>query len=129
MQDVIDQINQVLSQDESIKLAYLFGSQASGNTGPMSDYDLAIYLDEQDKQKVFDKNLEIRGKLSQTLKSDKVDVVSLDGLDQPELSYQIISQGKLLIDKEPHKILLEPKIMNEYFDFRDSLRRYNLTQD
>jgi len=27
-----------------VKLVYLFGSRASGKTGPLSDYDFAIYI-------------------------------------------------------------------------------------
>lgn len=36
-----------------IKLVYLFGSQAEGKTGPMSDYDFAIYFDEKTKMNIL----------------------------------------------------------------------------
>ena len=31
-----------------VGIAYLFGSQATGKTGPLSDYDFAVYFDEKD---------------------------------------------------------------------------------
>ena len=34
-----------------VKLAYLFGSQATGKTGPLSDVDVSVHLKEKDKEK------------------------------------------------------------------------------
>ena len=35
-----------------VKLAYFFGSRATGDDGPASDYDFAVYLDEHDAKKI-----------------------------------------------------------------------------
>ncbi|KKQ75380.1 MAG: Nucleotidyltransferase [Candidatus Woesebacteria bacterium GW2011_GWB1_38_5b] len=127
MDSKLESIKQIFQDDQDVKLAYLFGSQARGDTGPLSDYDFAIYLSEKDKKKIFDKKIEIQDKISRILKTNHVDVTVLDGVEEPEFKYAIISQGKLLFEREPYKMLLEPKIMNEYFDFRDLLLKYNLT--
>lgn len=118
----------ILSSEPKVKLAYLFGSRARGTTGPMSDYDFAVYIDEPRDRKRFEIKLDITTKLSRFLKTDDVDVVSISDAKSPELKYAIIKEGKLLYEKEPFKVIVEPRIMSEYFDFRDSLQKYGLTR-
>jgi len=93
----LSQLENIFAEYHAIKLVYLFGSRAGGKVGPLSDYDFAFYFDQPNKKKRFD------------------------------LKYNIIKEGRLLYEKEPFKVMIEPKILNEYFDFRDSLLRYHLT--
>lgn len=111
-----------------IKLVYLFGSRASGKTGPLSDYDFAVYIDEADSVKRFNVRLEITDKIAKKLKTDAVDLVVMNDILGPELKFNIIKDGKLILEKEPFKVLIEPRIMTEYIDFHDSLLRHNLTK-
>lgn len=112
---------------ENIKIAYLFGSQARKDVGPLSDYDFAIYLDPFEKQEAFEIKSQIEDKLRRALNTDKVQVVLLNTVKTPELSYNIIKEGEVLLEKEPYKILFELKALNQYFDFKQSLLRYGLT--
>lgn len=118
----------IFEKYSEVKLVYLFGSQATGKTGPLSDYDFAVYLDEKDEQKRFDLQLSLTGELSIKLKTNDVDLVVLNDIDAPELKYNIIKDGILLLEKEPFKVVIEPRILNEYFDFHDLLLRYKLTR-
>ncbi len=111
-----------------IKLVYLFGSRANGKIGPLSDYDFGIYLDEKDPKKRFDLRLELLGKIVTELKTDNVDLCVINDIDSPELKYNIIKDGILIFEEEPFKVLVEPKILNDYFDFHALLLRYNLTK-
>lgn len=111
-----------------VKLVYFFGSRAKGKDGPLSDYDFAVYLEEKDKKKRFDIRLSLMGKLSNELRVDAVDVVILNDAEGPELKYSIIKEGKLIYEKEPYKVSIEPRIFNEYFDFMHGLRKYGLTK-
>jgi len=111
-----------------IKLVYLFGSRARGTAGPSSDYDFAVYLDEKDAQARFNIRLGLMGKLSQYLRSDDVDVLIMNDVKGPEVKYRIIKEGILLYEQEPYKVLLVPRILNEYFDFMHGLRKYGLTK-
>ena len=49
-----------LNSLEIVQFAYLFGSMASGRTGPMSDVDIAVFLDESEVNP--ETKLEILGK-------------------------------------------------------------------
>lgn len=112
----------------SIKLVYFFGSRATGQAGPMSDYDFALYADNLTAKKMFNLKIELSGKLSLALKTDKVDVVMLNLSKSSELKYNIIKEGILIFEREPYRIMAEPKILNEYFDFHDMLIRHKLTK-
>jgi len=118
----------IFGQYPEIKLVYLFGSRVVGEVGPISDYDFAIYLDTRDKKKIFDIKIELLNQLSLALKTDKVDLVVLNMTENPELKFNIIKEGKLIFEREPFKLLIEPKILNEYFDFHTMLLKHGLTR-
>ncbi|MBU4360586.1 nucleotidyltransferase domain-containing protein [Patescibacteria group bacterium] len=126
LKKLIKKVKPIFEKNPVIKLVYLFGSQANGNTGPMSDYDFAIYLDEKDKTKMFEIKLELIGKLSLILKTDNIDVVILNLTESPELKYDIIKQGILILEKKPYKVIEEPKILNRYFDFKQMMSKFDL---
>ena len=113
---------------QAVKLVYFFGSRATAEAGPMSDYDFALYADNLTAKQMFDLKIELSGKLSLALKTDKVDVVILNLSKSSELKYNIIKEGILIFEREPYRIIAEPKILNEYFDFHDMLIRHKLTK-
>lgn len=127
-EEIIAVVKGVIQIHPEIKLAYLFGSQATGRTGAMSDFDFAFYADEKDTRRLFDLKFTLSDKISRALKTDKVDIIILNLTGSPELKYNIIKDGKLFYCEEPFKVLIEPKILNEYFDFHDLLARYHLTK-
>lgn len=124
LQKYMDLMEGLAREMPQIVLAYIFGSTASNTRGPISDYDFAVYLDEPDKKKRYDTKFQLMGKLSSALKTNKVDVVVINDADNVYLKHAIISEGKLLFEKEPHKVIVEPRILNEYFDFRMFIDKY-----
>lgn len=111
-----------------VKLGYFFGSRAENSAGPLSDYDFAFYLDEINKEKRFEIRLTLIRHLTKLFQTDDVDVVILNDAQAPELKYNIIKSGILFYEQEPFKVLIEPRILNEYFDFHSSLLRHGLTK-
>ena len=111
-----------------VKLAYIFGSRANGEEGPLSDYDFAVYFDLKDKIRMSDIRFQLSDKLSRELKTDKIDLVVLNMTEGPELKYNIIKDGRVIYEEEPYKLLFEPRVLNEYFDFRAMLLRHGLTR-
>ncbi len=128
MQNSQESYKKIFTKHPQVKLAYLFGSRANGTAGPMSDYDFAVYLDEKDSAKRFDIRLNLMSQLSLLLKINDVDVVIINDTESPDLKYDIIKEGKLILEKAPYKLLVEPKILNEYFDFNFSLFKNKLTK-
>ena len=117
----------IFESHPEVKLVYLFGSTARGNRGPMSDYDFAVFLGEKDKREIARIRFQLMDEISRALGTDKIDVVMLDSAESPELKYNILQEGKLIFEREPFRVLVEPRILNEYFDFNLLLRRHGLT--
>ncbi len=124
--ETLKKLRKIFRQYPDLKLVYLFGSQASGKTGPLSDYDFAFYIDE-DKKEAYYTSISLAGKITEILSTDNIDTVILNHTDAPELKYLIIKQGRVIYEVEPYKLLIEPRILNEYFDFRYSLMKNRLT--
>lgn len=118
----------IFSSFPQIKLAYFFGSQAAGHEGPLSDYDFAVYLEEREVKKNFDVKYQLQDKLGRLLKTNAVDIVILNSAESPEIKYEIIKNGQLIYEQEPFRVLVEPRILNEYIDFTSMMRKYNLTK-
>lgn len=124
----IRKLSSIFRAYKEIKLVYFFGSRARQEEGVLSDYDFAVYFDACDRRKMCDIKLELFGSLSRVLKTDKIDIVILNLEDSPELKYFIIYEGRLIFQRSPFKVIVEPYILNEYFDFQKILLRYNLTK-
>ena len=122
------ELNKIFKDFPKIKLAYFFGSRAENNAGPLSDYDFAIYLDEKDKKRMFEIKIDVQNRIVNMLKTDKVDVVILNTTKSPDLKYDVIKNGQLIFEKEPFKLIIEPRILNEYFDFNLMLLKHGLTK-
>jgi len=124
----IENLIPVFKKYPEVKLVYLFGSRATGKIGPLSDYDFAVYLDEKNAKKRFELKLNLISEATKALKTDNVDLVVLNDINAPEMKYNVIKDGILILQIEPFKVIIEPRILNEYFDFHDFLLRYNLTK-
>lgn len=128
MDNRVNKLITIFKQFPEIKLVYFFGSRVNGESGPLSDFDFAIYFDTRDRKKMFDLKFILQDKISRALKTDKIDLVILNMTESPEIKYNIIKEGQLIYEEEPYRVLLEPKICMEYFDFHQMLKKYNLTR-
>lgn len=124
----LKKLNNIFKSYPEIKLVYLFGSRVTKDVGPLSDYDFAVWVDEKNKKKIFDIKFALMDRISRLLETDKVDVVILNLIESPEMKYNVIKEGELIFEREPFKVMIEPKILNEYFDFRSMLLRHGLTK-
>lgn len=67
------------AKNKPFEVVYVFGSQATGEVKPLSDYDFAVLFDESiSSHERFDLKLEFIIFLSKLFKTDKVDVVDLN---------------------------------------------------
>jgi hypothetical protein len=122
--EIVQKIKDLCQKYPAIKLLYIFGSQARGDTGPLSDYDFAVYLEESDAQKRFDTKLNLIGALTSILQTNDVDVAVINDTDNINLKYAVISEGKVIYEQDPHRMIVESRILNEYFDFKILIDKY-----
>lgn len=98
--------------------AYIFGSEAKGVAGVLSDIDVAVFIrTDVKKADRFDLRLRLSNDMSAVM-GKRVDLVVLN--DSPiQLSYEIIRHGKLLFCSDrPAKVDMELDILSRYLDRR-----------
>lgn len=127
MEKHLSQLNNLFSQYKEIKLVYLFGSQAKKTTSVLSDYDFAVYFDDKaSSNKRFEIKLMLMAELMQIFKTDKIDLVVLNDDLNPLLKYHVIKDGKIIFEKRPFRLILEPNIYSEFFDYQIFAKYHSL---
>ena len=124
----IGKLRVFFNANSEIKLVYFFGSRSRREHGKLSDYDFAVYLDSKDKARMYEIKVDLIVKISQVLKTDSIDVVILNLTNNADLKYLVVKEGRLIYEKEPFKVIVEPRILNEYFDFHKMLAKHKLTK-
>jgi len=101
-----------------VGLAYLFGSQATGQAGAQSDYDVAVLFD--GKVSTDDRYL-LAHQLTELLDTG-VDLVDL-ARAPIELVYNVIATGQILYEKDRRtRMEFEARTLSMYFDQLPVLR-------
>lgn len=105
-----------LERHPHVVFAYLFGGAATGDLKPLSDVDVAVYLD--DAADVLDAKLEVIGIVTGHLGTDEVDVVVLNEAPTA-LAGRILASRRVIVDREPfRRHRFESRALREFFDFR-----------
>ena len=97
-----------------VVLAYLFGSLARGDAGPLSDVDVAVKFSDQVRDR-FGERLSIHDALCRHLGTDRIDLVDLDE-GSPVLRFNVVRDGVVLKEADQLRVPFEVKAMAEYFD-------------
>ena len=110
-------IKRILRTDASIVFAYLFGSRATGSADDRSDWDIAIYYREKGNVSRW-KRFSLEADLSRAVGSE-VQVEILNDLRTPLFTFEIISKGILLIDRNTsRRALFEARALAAYHDWQ-----------
>jgi predicted nucleotidyltransferase len=119
-QILFDGLSAKISEIPEICLVYLFGSRLSGNVGPMSDYDLAVFVEKyDDSERVL---AELSHAAAVVFIPDRVDVVPLNHAPV-ELAYAVIAQGECIFQKDnATRVEYEAKVLSMYGDYLPVLR-------
>jgi uncharacterized protein len=119
---LIENLPALLSEFPDISLVYLFGSRVSVQTGPMSDFDIAILT--AAPHNGFTTQVQFQHALSRLLNAERVDVVLLNRTSI-ELAYHIISTGKLCFQKNIYiRVKFEADVLSRYGDYLRILRTF-----
>jgi predicted nucleotidyltransferase len=117
--DLIPELIGHIEKDADVVALYSFGSLAAGDLKPLSDLDFGILISRKlDKQKRFEKHLDLTGKFNEVLRTDEVDLVMMN--DAPmRFSHNIIKSGKLLYCSSKTELTdFIEKTIKLYLDFR-----------
>ncbi|MBI4127029.1 MAG: nucleotidyltransferase domain-containing protein, partial [Deltaproteobacteria bacterium] len=124
-----------IPQDEfrhlGVQAAYLFGSRAQGVTGPLSDYDYAVLVEETGHTRgddLHEKLYDLFASMSpRTLENDVIDIVFLKDVGL-ELRFHVIRYGKVLFDGD-QKARLDFETITTllYCDYRPILDQFDRT--
>lgn len=110
----------VFAEVSEVKLAYLFGSQVEGDSGPMSDFDLGVLLDHAASWSQI--RVQLSHSLVHGLNTERIDLVLLN--EAPiELAYAVIAQGEAVYQRDvATRVEYEARVMSLYGDYLPVLR-------
>lgn len=112
--EIISRTRVVLEKHPTVIFAYLFGSQVRGKTTPMSDVDIAVFIEGNN---LPDSKLTIIGDLIDGLETDEIDLVILNTAPL-SLKGRILRNREILLDRKPFlRHSFESLTLREYFDF------------
>lgn len=121
---IIAILEKFFQKRKEVLFCYIFGSFAYNNYNSKSDVDIAIYLDKKKKMDFFEERLELISEISRILKKE-ADILILNTAPL-FLKYVVLKEGKLFFSRnEKQRINFELKAINEYFDFKPILEKYN----
>lgn len=105
-----------LNRCPQVLFAYLFGGAAALRLRPLSDVDVAVYLD--DSVDPVEGTLEAVGVVTAHLGTDEVDLVVLNTAPTA-LTGRILQTRRVIVDHDPfRRHRFESLALREFFDFR-----------
>ncbi|HEX6899160.1 MAG TPA: nucleotidyltransferase domain-containing protein [Thermoanaerobaculia bacterium] len=117
VESLAGELREVLAKDERVDCAWLFGSAARGEAGPLSDVDVAVLLSPSIAPET---RLEITAALWEALerRCPRVDLVILEEAP-PALRHRVFRDGILLVERdERRRVAFETRAIQEYLDFQ-----------
>lgn len=110
-------IKAVIKKDNSVLVAYLFGSQIKDKANKYSDIDIAVLFDNKvDKKNYTDKQIALASGLSEALNKE-IDIIILNQASL-FLKYHILKEGMKIYEKPGrNEHNFEALAIIQYFDF------------
>jgi hypothetical protein len=125
LREIADGIRESLAARSEVMLAYVFGSRAREDAGPLSDVDVALALGPDVEAS---RHLRLRAELAESLGGVldlPVEVVILNEAP-PLLAHRAIARGKLVFSRsEAFRVRFETARIAEYLDTRVLDAEYN----
>ena len=112
----------VLEGQPAVRFAYLFGGAGHGDLRPLSDVDVAVYLD--DAVDPVHARLDLIGVVTKHLGTDEVDLIVLNRAPTALLG-RILQSRRVISDKDPSlRHRFESLELRKFLDFRIFEQRF-----
>ena len=111
----------IIAEKYKINTFYLFGSQATGKAGKLSDYDFAVLFNDKVLESQYgDYQIKIISELLRLVSTDHIDLVILNDKKTPLLlKYNVIKDGKILFERNKSKrVGVEVNILSRWLDWQ-----------
>lgn len=115
---LIKKLKKLFNEYSCIKLGYVLSFKARRANGFNMAYTFAVYLNQSSNLRRFNFKLKLMRALSELLETEKIDVFVLNDDISSSLKFSFIKEGILLKEVEPYGVIVEPRILNEYWDFK-----------
>ncbi len=120
VEEISQKLSPVWESFPEVRFAYLFGSFAAGKAGPLSDLDLAVYLEPYSHGRFLD----LYAACCRALKRNDLDLVVLNRTENLILLENIIREGKLLFERDRGaRFEFEVETLHLALDFREMRRQ------
>ena len=106
----------------TVRFAYVFGGAGRGDLRPLSDVDVAVYLDEAVDP--VEARLDLIAMVTKHLGTDAVDLVVMNGAPTALLG-RIVESRRVIAEKDPFlRHRFESRAVRQFLDFRIFERRF-----
>lgn len=119
------QLRAYFAAQSQVLVAYLFGSQATGKAGSLSDLDTAVLLKgNPSDRECLGVRLELVGGLMSLLHTNDVDVAILNQVSLV-MRYQVLRTGRVVYCRD-RQVMIDFRVrtLNKYFDLKPMLDRH-----
>jgi predicted nucleotidyltransferase len=112
----------VLEAQPAVRFAYVFGGAGRGTLRPLSDVDVAVYLD--DAVDPVQTRLDLIGVVTKHLGTDEIDLVVLNRAATALLG-RILQSRRVIAEKDPFlRHRFESLTLRQFLDFRVFEQRF-----
>lgn len=112
----IPEVKKVLKEDINVIFSYLFGGIAKAEVKPLSDIDIAVYIDDTANLPHF--KLQLFDRLTDILGTNELDLIILNTAPL-SLAGRILQNMQILTDKKPFfRYSYESITLRKFFDFK-----------
>lgn len=110
----VSKLNDFFNKDSNIVFAYLFGGLLKDRQSPLSDVDIAVFVEDIKKLNY----LNFFNSVTNVLGTDEVDLIILN-TSPLSLTGRILQNRRIIIDKNPFlRHRFESDVLRKFFDFR-----------
>ena len=104
---------------DKVSFAYLFGSTAEERMSPLSDIDVAIFLESEERQSQFKLKMALHAELCRMLNRNDIDILVLNTVNNIVLLEEIVRHGRVIFDgNEDLREDFEQKVIHRAIDFK-----------